>query len=130
MRCRNGSVRAVVSGTRIEIEVNATGDGPMNISFGNRPGAENEPRIEGQSMMEPQNNDLSGVSEASVGLMNSDEGRDALRRKPVGLTITVEKIDRILAEVQSQIDMLRRERTDLGLVRGQLANMESKGRGE
>ncbi len=81
-------------------------------------------------MMEPQNNDLSGVSEASVGLMNSDEGRDALRRKPVGLTITVEKIDRILAEVQSQIDMLRRERTDLGLVRGQLANMESKGRGE
>ena len=81
-------------------------------------------------MMEPQNKDLSGVSEASVGLMNSDEGRDALRRKPVGLTITVEKIDRILAEVQSQIDMLRRERTDLGLVRGQLANMESKGRGE
>ncbi len=37
MRCRNGSVRAVVSGTRNEIENNATGDGPMSSSFAHRP---------------------------------------------------------------------------------------------
>lgn len=33
-------------------------------------------------MMEPLNNDLSGVSEASVGLVNSEESRGPLRRKP------------------------------------------------
>lgn len=51
-------------------------------------------------MMEPQTHDLSDVSEASVGLVNSDEGRETFRRKPAGLTITVEKIDQILADVQ------------------------------
>ncbi len=80
-------------------------------------------------MMGPQHNDLSGVSEASVGLAKSEEGREPLCRKPAGLTITVEKIDRILADVQLQIEGLRRKRTDLGLVRGQLADMESRWRG-
>jgi hypothetical protein len=76
--------------------------------------------------MESQNKNLSGVSQASVGLMNREKGRGTIRRKPIGLTITVEKIDRILANVQSQIERLLREKTDLGLVRGQLANMESR----
>lgn len=80
-------------------------------------------------MMGPQRNDQSGVSEASMGLVNSEEGREPLRRKPDGLTITVDKIDRILADVQLQIEGLRRKRTDLGLVRGQLADMESRWRG-
>ena len=62
--------------------------------------------------------------------MNGEESRETIHRKPVGLTITVEKIDRILADVHSQIEMLRRERTDLGLVRWQLANMESRWRNE
>ncbi|MEO5955526.1 MAG: response regulator [Nitrospiraceae bacterium] len=65
-----------------------------------------------QSMMEPQNHDLSDVSEASVGLVNSDEGREALCRQPAGLTITVTKIDRLLADVQLQIERLCRERTE------------------
>ena len=77
-------------------------------------------------MMESQHNDQSGVSEAEVALVNSEEGGEPLRRKPDGLTITVEKIDRILADVQLQIEGLRRERTGLGLVRRQLADMESQ----
>ena len=81
-------------------------------------------------MMEPEKNYISGLSQTSVGLMNGEEGRETIHRKPVGLTITVEKIDRILADVHSQIEMLRRERTDLGLVRTQLANMESRWRNE
>ena len=81
-------------------------------------------------MMEPKNNDISGLPQISVGLMNSEEGWETIHRKPLGLTITVEKIDRILADVHSQIEMLRQERTDLGLVRGQLANMESRWRNE
>jgi hypothetical protein len=80
--------------------------------------------------MEPKNNDISGVSQIPVDLMNSEEGRETIHRKPVGLTITAEKIDRVLADVQSQIENLRRDRENLGLVRGQLAGMEATWRGE
>jgi hypothetical protein len=81
-------------------------------------------------MMEPQNNDISGVSQISVDLMNSKEGRETIHRKPIGLTITAEKIDRVLADLQSQIENLRRDRENLGLVRGQLAGMEATWKGE
>jgi hypothetical protein len=62
--------------------------------------------------------------------MNSEEDPPTVLRKPVGFTITVEKIDRVLADVQAQIETLRRERTNLGLVRGELAYTEAKWRGE
>jgi hypothetical protein len=81
-------------------------------------------------MMELKNNDLSGLSQTSVGLMDSEEGRQTVHRRPVGLTITVEKIDRVLADVQTQIETLRQNRINLGLVREQLAGMEAKWRGE
>ena len=77
-------------------------------------------------MMEPKNHGLSGLSQTSASLMDSEEGRQTVYRRPVGLTITVEKIDRVLADVQAQIELLRRERTSLGLVRGQLAGMDAK----
>jgi hypothetical protein len=82
------------------------------------------------SMMEPKKHDQSGVSQTSGSVMNSAEGQQAFPQKPVGLTITVERIDRVLAGVQAQIEHLRRETTNLGLVREQLAGMETKGRGE
>jgi hypothetical protein len=81
-------------------------------------------------MMEPKNNDISGLSRTSGSLMNSGEGEQASSRRPVGLTITVERIDLVLAGVQAQIENLRRETTNLGLVREQLAGMETKWRGE
>lgn len=81
-------------------------------------------------MLEPKNNDVSGLSQTSVGLMDSEEGRQTIHRRPVGLTITVEKIDRVLADVQTQIETLRQNRINLGLVREQLACMEAKWRGE
>ena len=81
-------------------------------------------------MMEPKNNDISGLSQTSVSVMNSAEGRQTVHRRPVGLTITVEKIDRVLADVQTQIETLWQNRINLGLVRGQLAGMEAKWRGE
>lgn len=80
-------------------------------------------------MMEPNQNDLSGLSQISV-RVNSREGRQILRQRPVGLTITVEKIDRILTEVQAQIEHLRRYSANLGLGKGKLAGMESKWAGE
>ena len=77
-------------------------------------------------MMEPKNYDLSGLSQTSMSVMNSEEGRQTCHRRPVGLTITVEKIDRVLTDIQAQIELLRRERTNLGLVRVQLVGMEAK----
>lgn len=81
-------------------------------------------------MMEPKNNDVSGLSQTSVGLTDSEEGQQTVQRRPIGLTITVEKIDRVLADVQTQIETLRQNRINLGLVREQLAGMEAKWRGE
>jgi hypothetical protein len=81
-------------------------------------------------MMEAKNYDLSGLSQISMSAMNSEEGRQTARQRLVGLTITVEKIDRVLTDIQAQIEFLRREKTSLGLVRGQLAAMEAKWRGE
>jgi hypothetical protein len=39
-------------------------------------------------MLEPTNNDLSGLSQTSVGLMDSEEGRQTVHRRPVGLTMS------------------------------------------
>lgn len=81
-------------------------------------------------MMEPRTDDVIDSLPPSLRKMNSEEGRPIFHRKPVGLTITVEKIDRVLADAQAQLEILRRERTNLGIVRGQLAGMEAKWRSE
>ncbi len=81
-------------------------------------------------MIKPKNNDLSGLSQTSMSVMNSEENRQTSHQRPVGLTITVEKIGRVMTDFQAQIESLRRERTNLGLVRGQLATMEARWSGE
>lgn len=81
-------------------------------------------------MMEPKNNDRSDLFQTSVGLIDSEEGRQAVHRRPVGLTITVEKIDRVLADVQTQFETLRQMTINLRLARMRLAGMEAKWRGE
>jgi len=54
-------------------------------------------------MMEPKNNDISGVTQTSVGVMNSAKGQQTFHRGPVGLTITVERIDRVLAHLNNEM---------------------------
>ena len=75
-------------------------------------------------MMEPQKHDT------SVGVMNSEDGHETIHRRPLGLTITVEMIDRVLKDVGAQIENLHQDRINLGRVRVQLAGMEVKWRGE
>jgi hypothetical protein len=48
---------------------------------------------------------------------------------PVGLAITVEEIDRVLANIRVQKWNLRRQRMKMRLLRLQLAVMEAKWRG-
>ena len=55
--------------------------------------------VEEESMMEPTNYDLSGLSQTSMSIMNSEEGQPTFHRRQIGLTITVEKIDRVLTDV-------------------------------
>jgi hypothetical protein len=85
----------------------------MNISFANRLRDENKSGAMEESMMEPKKNDMSGVLQTSVSVMNSEKGQQAFPRKPVGLTITVARIDLVLAGVRAQIEHLRWHRINL-----------------
>ena len=79
--------------------------------------------------MEPQNNNISGVSQTSATLGNSEQVQQTFHRKPVGLAITVEETDRVLADGQVQKWIVRRHRIKMRLVRLQLAVMKAKWRG-
>jgi hypothetical protein len=50
-------------------------------------------------MLEPKINDISRLSQTSVSSINSREGQQTFYRRLVGFTITVEKIDRLLADL-------------------------------
>jgi hypothetical protein len=78
------------------------------------------------SKMECWKSDMQDSAQILASVMNGEERWQSVRRRPAGLTITVEKIDRVLTEVQAEIEVLRRERTNLGLVRGELVGMEAK----
>ncbi|MBH0199420.1 MAG: hypothetical protein HP497_08380 [Nitrospira sp.] len=71
------------------------------------------------------NNDVAGLSQTPANVVDGGDSRQPVHRRPVDLTITVEKLDRALTDIQAQIEMLRQERTNLGLVRGELARMEA-----
>lgn len=73
-------------------------------------------------------NDVPGLSQTSANLVNGEESRQPVHRRLAGLTIRVRGMDCVLADIQAQIQLLRRERTYLRLVRGELAGMEAKRR--
>jgi len=81
-------------------------------------------------VIETKNNDISDLSPPSVGSLDSEAERKTVHRRPVGLTITAETIDRVLADVHTQIETLQQSKINLGQVREQLAGMEAKWRGE
>ncbi len=83
--------------------------------------------MEEELKMELSKNDVSGLSQTSASIMNGKAGRQPVYRRPAGSSIRVRDIDCMLADIQAQIQMLRREMTYLGLVRGELAGgMEAK----
>ncbi len=80
--------------------------------------------------MEAKNNGISDLSPSSVRLMDSEADRKTVHRRPVGLTITVEKIDHVLADAQIQIETLRQMTINLRLARVRLVGMEATWRNE
>lgn len=78
--------------------------------------------------MERCKSEVPGLSQTSTSLMNGQDGRPPVRRRRAGRMIRVRGVDCVLADIQAQIEMLRRERTYLRLVREELAGAEVKRR--
>jgi hypothetical protein len=75
-------------------------------------------------MIQPERNDMVGLAPGPESVVPSAEGRCASRWTPLRLTISVEKLDRLLAETQKDVERLLGEMIALRLVRTQLADYE------
>jgi hypothetical protein len=63
-------------------------------------------------------------------VVHNAEGRCAPHRIPLRLTISVGKIDRLLADIQKQVEDLQRQMTNLTQGRIQLAGCQQKHGGD
>jgi len=79
-------------------------------------------------MIEPKRHDVVGLSPLPGILVHCAEVQCPAHRKPLRITISVEKIDRFLADIQKQVEDLQRQMTNLRLVRTQLAVYQQKHR--
>jgi hypothetical protein len=80
-------------------------------------------------MNEASANAVSNGSETPSGPAGKERNRVSSQGKPLRLTITVEKIDRVMADVQTQIDDLHRYMSNLKLARARIAMFHAKGYG-
>jgi hypothetical protein len=81
-----------------------------------------------EAKMKLEKHDVPDFSQTSVGVMNREDRRQSVPRRPAGSRSRVQIIDGLLADIQRHIERLRLERTHLGLVRAELAGMEAKRR--
>jgi hypothetical protein len=59
---------------------------------------------------------------------SSEESQQISHRKPLELTITVEKIDRFREEIQRRIKLLQQDTTNLAIVRAQIGSRNARKR--
>lgn len=85
---------------------------------------------EENGMIQSEKNDMVGFVPRPESVVHSGEGRYASHWKPLRLTISVEKIDLLLAESQKEVESLLEEMMALRLVRVQLADYEHEHRGD
>ena len=76
-------------------------------------------------MTQPTRSELPGIYGVRVESGSSRDGQQISHRKPLELTITVEKIDRFLEEIQQRIKMLQQEAKNLTEVRAQFGNRKA-----
>lgn len=84
--------------------------------------------------MKLENKGVPGLSQTAASALSGEDTWQSVRRRPTGLTIRVREIDCMVADIQAQIQTLRREQTYLGLVReelaGEAANWSRSSRGK
>lgn len=73
---------------------------------------------------QPERNDMVGLDPGPAGVVHSAGCRCASHWAPLRLTISVKKIDLLLAEAQIEVERLLEEMMALRLVRTQLADYE------
>ena len=80
-------------------------------------------------MTQPTRSDVPSTYGARVESGGSREGQPLSHRKQLDLTITVEKIDRFLEEIQQRITLLQQDATNLAIVRAQVGSRNAHKRG-
>jgi hypothetical protein len=80
-------------------------------------------------MTQPTRSDVPSMYGARLESGSSREGQQISYRKQLELTITVEKIDRFLEEIQQRIKLLQQDATNLAIVRAQVGNRKAYKRG-
>ena len=73
-------------------------------------------------MTQPTRRELPSIYGVRVESGSSGESQPISHRKPLELTITVEKIDRFLEEIQQRIKLLQQDATNLAIVRAQVGS--------
>ena len=82
------------------------------------------------TMIEPKRHDVVELSPLPGSLVHCVEGQCAPHRTPLRLTISVKKIDLLLADIQKQVEDLQRQMRNLRLVRTQLAGCQQENEGD
>ena len=81
------------------------------------------------AMRQPTRNEGPSVSCARVESGSRGQGQQISHWKQLELTITAEKIDRFLEEIQQRITLLQQDATNLTEVKAQLGSREAHRRG-
>jgi hypothetical protein len=101
----------------------------MQDALMNHRAASRLPQVDGSEweengMIQPERNDRVGFAPRPERVVHRAECRSASHWKPLRLTISVQKIDLVLAEIQKEGENLLEEMMVLRLVRTQLADYE------
>lgn len=81
-------------------------------------------------MIEPKRHDVAGLSPLPGGLVHNAGSLCVPLRKPLRLTISVEKIDLLLGDIQRQAEDLQQQMMNLRLVKTQLAGYQQENGGD
>ena len=104
-------------------------NGRCRAAYANRSSKSDQYLAGKADMTQPTRNEGPSVSCARVESGSSGQGQQISHRKQLELTITVEKIDRFLEEIQQRIKMLQHDATNLTEVRAQFGNRKAHRRG-
>ena len=99
-------------------------DALMDHRAASRPPHVDGSEWEESGMIQPERHDMVGLAPGPECVVQSAAGRCASHWKPLRLTISVEKIDLLLAETQKEVENFLEEMMVLRLVRTQLADYE------